>query len=65
MNKIDIRHAIEKLIKKGMSQAEIAKACGLTQGAISAIVNGKRKDVRLSTYTKIMQLFESISSDGQ
>ena len=65
MNKIDIRQAIEKLIKKGMSQAEIAKACGLTQGAISAIVNGKRKDLRLSTYIKIIQLFESISKNGQ
>lgn len=61
MTNLDIRQAIELLISRGMSQAEIAIACGLSQGAISAIATGKRKDVRLSTYTKIMKLLDNTS----
>jgi transcriptional regulator with XRE-family HTH domain len=48
--------ALSILRQRGMTQAEIAAAIGLTQGAISAIEIGKRKDVRLSTYQKLIEL---------
>lgn len=48
--------ALSILRQRGMTQAEIAAAIGLTQGAISAIEIGKRKDVRLSTYQKLIDL---------
>ncbi len=48
--------ALSILRQRGMTQAEIAAAIGLTQGAISAIEVGRRKDVRLSTYQKLIDL---------
>jgi len=48
--------ALSILRQRGMTQAEIAAAIGLTQGAISAIERGKRKDARLSTYQKLVEL---------
>lgn len=48
--------ALSILRQRGMTQAEIATAIGVTQGAISAIERGKRKEARLSTYQKLIDL---------
>lgn len=54
--------ALSILRQRGMTQAEIAAAIGLTQGAISAIERGKRKEARLSTYQKLIELVNQSSS---
>lgn len=45
---------ISELRHLGKSQAAIAAECGLTQGAISHIETGRRKDVRMSTHEKLV-----------
>lgn len=51
---------VQELRDLGMSQIEIANRTGLSQGAVSHIMTGRRKDVRMSTYTKLTDLLLEI-----
>lgn len=55
---MDTKTVITQLRGLGMSQAAIAAECGLSQGAISHIETGRRKDVRASTHEKLVALLE-------
>lgn len=47
--KINTAQMAADLIYKFGGQKEAAKACGLSQGTISLILNSKLKDIKLST----------------
>lgn len=51
---------VQELRDLGMSQIEIAHRTGLSQGAVSHIMKGRRKDVRISTFTKLADLLLEI-----
>ena len=53
---MDAKSIILRLNALGMSQVDIAAGTGISRSAISHIVVGRRKDTRLSTYTKLLQL---------
>lgn len=47
--KINTSQMVADLIDKFGSQREAAKACGLSQGTLSLLLNNKLGDVKLST----------------
>ncbi|WP_429498916.1 helix-turn-helix domain-containing protein [Robbsia andropogonis] len=53
---MDTKTIIVELRKRGLSQRQIADACGLTQGAISHIETGRRKNVFASTRDALVEL---------
>lgn len=55
---MDTKTAIAELRSLGYSQAAIADSCGLSQGAISHILTGRRKDIRASTHERIIAALE-------
>jgi len=62
---MDTKTAIAELRKLGYSQAAIASACNVTQGAISHIETGRRKDVRASTYSALIELLDAAQSKAE
>lgn len=42
-----------KLVDKFGGQAEAAKRCGVSQGTLSLMINGKLKDTKASTIAKL------------
>lgn len=53
---MDARQLVVSIKKQGLSQEEIAERCGLSQGAISHIETGRRKDVRATTKDSLVAL---------
>lgn len=51
---MDTKTVIAELRGLGKSQAAIAAECDLSQGAISHIETGRRKDVRASTHERLV-----------
>ncbi|ANN78924.1 MULTISPECIES: helix-turn-helix domain-containing protein [Bordetella] len=51
---MDTKDVVAELRSLGKSQAAIAAECQLSQGAISHIETGRRKEVRASTHAKLM-----------
>lgn len=54
---------IECLLKLGMTQAQIAKCVGVTQGAISHIKSGTVRDVKASLYLELRRLLDAKQAD--
>lgn len=57
MDAIDL---IRELRSRGLSQQAIAERCGLTQGAISHIETGRRKNVFVTTRDRLAALLEDV-----
>lgn len=54
---MDAKQLIIALRKRGKSQKTIADECGLSQGAISHIETGRRKNVLATTQKKLERLY--------
>ncbi|WP_053567908.1 helix-turn-helix domain-containing protein [Caballeronia cordobensis] len=61
---MDARQLVVSIRKRGLSQEEIAERCGLSQGAISHIETGRRKDVRATTKDSLVRLHEELASES-
>ncbi|KVD81904.1 hypothetical protein WS62_23395 [Burkholderia sp. ABCPW 14] len=62
---MDAKQLIIALRKHGLSQTAIAEKCGLSQGAISHIEIGRRKNVLLSTQQQLERLYaETCLAEG-
>lgn len=53
---MEAKELINELERKGFTQQEIAKHIGVSQSAVSLIKNGKRTQVRHSTYVSLINL---------
>ncbi|MDN7894504.1 helix-turn-helix transcriptional regulator [Burkholderia cepacia] len=63
---MDAKEIIGLLRSRGLSQKQIAEKCGLSQGAISHIETGRRKNVLLTTHQQLQRLCdETATSDAQ
>ncbi|BBP95938.1 hypothetical protein BSFA1_10670 [Burkholderia sp. SFA1] len=60
---MDARQLVVSIRKRGLSQEEIAERCGLSQGAISHIETGRRKDVRATTKDSLAKLHAELSTE--
>lgn len=60
---MDTRTVIAELRGLGKSQAAIAAECDLSQGAISHIETGRRKDVRASTHERLVAALERAKAE--
>ncbi|MDR5736161.1 helix-turn-helix domain-containing protein [Caballeronia sp. LZ025] len=58
---MDARQLVVSIRKRGLSQEEIADRCGLSQGAISHIETGRRKDVRATTKDSLVKLHAELA----
>lgn len=52
------RMIAELMEKHGMRQVDIARAVGVTQGAISLLLTGGRKRPLFDTYRRIAELYD-------
>lgn len=57
---MDAQEIIGALRAKGLSQRVIAERTGLSQGAISHIETGRRKDVKSSTEKLLLAALEDV-----
>ncbi len=57
---MDSKQIIERLNALGLTNYRIAQRTGLSQGALSKIVNGKRGKGSLTTFTKLKTYLDSI-----
>jgi len=56
---MDWKEAIAELVRLGITQPQIASACGCSQSAISMLANGKIKDPRDSIGQALRVLLEA------
>ncbi|MDH1299703.1 helix-turn-helix transcriptional regulator [Achromobacter sp. GD03932] len=61
---MDTKTVIAELRGLGKSQAAIAAECELSQGAISHIETGRRKDVRASTHERLVSALEKAKAEA-
>jgi transcriptional regulator with XRE-family HTH domain len=61
MDAIDV---IRELRKRGLSQQTIAARTGLSQGAISHIETGRRKNVFATTRDKLVDLYKEVCEES-
>jgi transcriptional regulator with XRE-family HTH domain len=61
---MDAQQLVALLKERKLSQRTIAERCGLSQGAISHIETGRRKDVRASTKESLEKLFAEIEGSS-
>lgn len=59
---MDAQQLVTLLKERKLSQRAIAERCGLSQGAISHIETGRRKDVRASTKESLEKLFAEVEN---
>lgn len=57
MNKV-----INKLLRKGFTQTQIASISGLTQGTISRMKSGKIKSIKLDRWKKLNSFINSLDA---
>ena len=55
---------IQKLEQFGLTQMQIAEATSLSQTSISLIKNGKRTQVKFSTYQALLTFFEKVEKNA-
>jgi transcriptional regulator with XRE-family HTH domain len=53
---MDAQELVVSIRKLGLSQEQVAQRVGMTQGAISHIETGRRKDVRATTKDNLVAL---------
>lgn len=61
---MDAKELVGLLRSRGLSQNQIAEKCGLSQGAISHIETGRRKNVFLTTHQQLQRLCDETATSG-
>jgi transcriptional regulator with XRE-family HTH domain len=63
---MDAQQLVSSLRKMGLSQKDIAEKCGMSQGGISHIETGRRKNVLATTKEQLDKLYleQSAKSDA-
>jgi len=59
---MDARQLVVSIRKQGLSQEQIAARTGLSQGAISHIETGRRKNVFATTKERLQQLHAELAN---
>lgn len=59
------RMIAELMEKHGMRQVDIARAVGVTQGAISLLLTGGRKQPLFDTYRRLAELYDRKTAEKE
>lgn len=59
---MDWKVMIEEMMSLGLTQAEIARACGCSQTLISFLRTGRRKNVIFKTGALIISTYENLQN---
>jgi transcriptional regulator with XRE-family HTH domain len=62
---MDAQQLVVSIRKLGLSQEQVAQRVGMTQGAISHIETGRRKDVRATTKDSLVALHAELLSTAE